>query len=354
MQLSDLGLNTWFEDKIDNSKLSEFQLARVISVNKDNYILRDKENEIQAELAGKLQFSAESPLDFPGVGDWVYAQYFNENSQAIIHEILPRKTVLKRKTPGKKIELQLIASNIDTALIIQSIDTDYNLNRLERYLVMVTESGIRPVLLLSKTDLVTQEEQEEKVSGIRKAFPEMDVLAFSNIGDSGRSIIEDVLRPKETYCLLGSSGVGKTTLLNSLIGEELFDTFSVRETDGRGRHTTSRRQLTILKNGAMIIDTPGMREIGNFGVNEGFQETFKEITELSKSCKFNNCTHTSESGCAVLTGVKDGVIPEERYRNYIKMSKETAYLEMSYLEKRRKDKNFGKFIKRVMKNKVKK
>ena len=163
--------------------------------------------------------------------------------------------------------------------------------------------------------------------------------------------VKELLIPRKTYCLLGSSGVGKTTLLNNLIGEEVFETQTVREKDGKGRHTTARRQLIILKNGAMVIDTPGMRELGNIAVDSGLEDTFSEIAVLSEQCSYNDCTHTVEEGCAVLAAVKDGIIPAKRYQNYIKMNRESNYNEMSYFEKRRKDKPFGKFYKSAIKYK---
>jgi len=306
-----------------------------------------KKKEVFAEVTGKFQFNADSPLDYPTVGDWVYARYLDQDSFAVINEILPRKTILKRKTSGKKIEFQLIAANIETAFIIQALDFNYNLRRLERYLAMINESNIRPIVLLSKNDLLSSMEVKEKISEIHAVMPDIQVVAFSNITSSGLVELEKLLVPGETFCLLGSSGVGKTSLLNTLLAEERFEVKAVREKDGRGRHTTAYRQLIILKNGAMLIDTPGMRELGNFGLESGIDNTFEEITELSKRCRFSNCSHLQDEGCAVLAALKDGRISQERYQNYIKMNKESTYYEMSYLEKRRKNKQFGKFIKSV-------
>ena len=354
MKLENLGLNSWYKNQIDKGKLNAYRLARVIAVNKDNYIIKNEKNETQAEITGKLMFNAESSLDYPAVGDWVYTQYFNDDSMAIIHEIIPRKSVLKRKTSGKKIEFQIIAANIDVAFIIQSLDTNFNLRRLERYLVMVHETDIRPIVLLSKSDLLSQKEIEEKKFEIHVSMPDLQVVAFSNLDRLGFEMIQKILIPGFTYCLLGSSGVGKTTLLNNLLTKALFKTRTVREKDSRGRHTTPRRQLIMLHNGAMIIDTPGMRELGNIGVDTGLHETFDEISTLAGQCRFNDCTHTQEAGCEVLAAMKDGKISQDRYNHFIKMNKESAYNKMSYVEKRRKDKAFGKFCKSVMKHKKKK
>jgi len=281
----------------------------------------------------------------------VYAEYFDDNAFAVIHKLYPRKTVLKRKTAGKNVGFQLIAANIDVALIMQSLDHNYNLPRLERYLVMINEAGIEPLILLSKLDLVSAVEIDEKLLEIRQRTGQKNIIPFSNLNYNGLSDITRILDSGKTYCLLGSSGVGKSTLLNSLIGEDIIKTQSVRESDSRGRHTTSGRQMLLLENGALIIDTPGMKELGNFEIDAGLAETFSEINEMALQCKYSNCTHEHEKGCAVLKAVKDEVISHERYRNYIKMKKEAAFYEMSYLEKRQKDKNFGKMVKSVMKNK---
>ncbi len=218
---------------------------------------------------------------------------------------------------------------------------------------MINESNIRPIVLLSKSDLLTSEEIVSRVGEIQKIMPRLHVQPFSNENESGLKSVRDLLAAGQTYCLLGSSGVGKTTLLNNLIGESVFKTKTVREKDSKGRHATTYRQLIKLDCGAMVVDTPGMRELGNFSVETGLDETFAEIIELSQQCQFNDCTHVTEKGCAVLNAVEDGKLSEKRYQNYIKMNKEFIYNEMSYLEKRQKDKQFGKFVKNVMKHKKK-
>jgi len=351
MSIEKLGFNNWFQDKIDPGKLTDRHIAKVITVNKNNYVIHNGNNEVFAEATGKLMFSADSPLDFPAVGDWVYAQFFDDQSFAVIHEIVPRKSLLKRKTAGKKIEFQLIAANIDTAMIMQSLDANYNIRRLERYLVMIHESNIHPVVLLSKSDLLAPDEVEKKKDDIHKVIPNIQIVAFSNKDESGLDTVKELLISGKTYCLLGSSGVGKTTLLNKLMGKTLFKTRAVREKDGKGRHATAGRQLIALENGSMVIDTPGMRELGNIDVESGLSDTFSEIHELLSQCRYNDCTHTREEGCAVLAALKEGKISEKRYLNYIKMRKESLHYEMSYLEKRRKDRQFGKLYKSAMKHK---
>jgi len=351
VKIEQLGFNKWFLDRVDPAKLIDHQIARVITVNKDSYTINDGNGDVSAEVTGKLLFSADSQLDYPATGDWVIAQYYDKNSFAIISEIVPRKSVLKRKTSGKKIEFQLIATNIDTGLIVQSLDTNYNLRRLERYLVMINESDIEPVILLSKSDLLPVGEIDKKVAEIHAIVPDIRVVPFSNEDNTSLKIVKELLVPWKTYCLLGSSGVGKTTLVNNLSDEVRLKTHSVRKKDGKGRHITTRRQLISLNNGAMIIDTPGMRELGNFAVDTGIQSTFDEIADLSKQCLYNDCSHTQEQGCAILDALKNGMISQERYQNFVKLNKESAFHEMSFLEKKRKDKKFGKFVKTVMKNK---
>lgn len=346
-----LGFDKWFQERVDSAKLTNHQIARVMTVDKNGYTINGGENDILAEITGKMAFNADSPLDLPAVGDWVYAQFFEDDSLAIIHEILPRKSLLKRKTSGKKIEFQLIAANIDTAMIIQSLDANYNPRRLERYMVMINETRIHPVVLLSKSDLLGADEIEKKIWDIHRITPDLQIVVFSNEDGFGLDRVKRLLISGKTYCLLGSSGVGKSSLLNNLMNKEVFETQPVREKDGKGRHTTARRQLIVLENGAMVVDTPGMRELGNIAVESGLSDTFNEIATLADECRFNDCTHILEEGCAVLAALNDGRISKERYQNYIKMNKESVYNEMSYLEKRRKDKAFGKMIKSVMKHK---
>ena len=348
--LEKLGFDNWFKDKIDLSKTTDFKIARVISVNKNSFVVSNGVKDIYAELTGKFLFNSEDSLDLPAVGDWVYAQLFDEDELAIIHEILPRKSLLKRKASGKKIDFQLIAANIDTAIIMQSLDSNFNLRRLERYLVMINEGKITPAIFLSKSDLISGDEIEEKKNQIRKILPDVTIASFSNNNASDIENVKTFFEPYKTYCLLGSSGVGKTTLLNNLIHQELYKTQPIREKDGRGKHTTTRRELIVLENGAIIIDNPGMRELGVISNESGLGDTFNEIDELSDQCRYKDCTHTVEAGCAVLKAVKRGEISEERYNNFIKIYKESLYNELSYVEKRQKDKKFGKFFHSTMKD----
>jgi len=225
---------------------------------------------------------------------------------------------------------------------------------LERYLVMINEGHIDPLILLSKSDLVSQNDLERKVSKIKNTGIKCEIIAYSVETGAGLPQIQQVLKSGMTYCLLGSSGVGKTTLLNHLTGRDAFKINLVREKDGKGRHTTSRRQLIVLDQGAMLIDTPGMRELGNIGIQSGIDKSFSDIIELSKDCRYRDCTHTHEAGCSVLRAVQSDGLNEAHYQDYLKLTKESEYYQLSYLEKRRKDKKFGQFIKSAQKQNKKK
>ncbi len=348
-KLEKLGLDKCFLETVALEDLENFEIARVSAVHKDSYTVSNGEVDVLAELVGKIIFSASSPIDYPAVGDWVLANFYDEYTFAIIHEILPRKSLLKRKTPGKKVDYQLIAANIDVAFIVQSLNENYNLRRLERYLVMANESNIQPIVLLSKSDLLASEDIANKINAIKQNMPRLQVLPFSNENESGLASVKETMQPRLTYCLLGSSGVGKTTLLNKLIGESKYKTKIVSKKESKGRHATTHRELIKLDFGPIVVDTPGMRELGSFSVSTGLEETFSEIMKFADNCQFNNCAHVSEKGCAVLDAVERGLLSADRYQNYIKMNKESNYNEMSYLEKKKKDKKFVKHCKSVMK-----
>ena len=350
-QLERIGYNDWLDTNIDAEKLAIHKLARVVSVGKDSYMITNGDDEIFAELTGKLTYSAMSVADLPTTGDWVYVDLYDDNTHAIIHDVVSRKTLIQRKKSGKAVDFQLIAANVDAAFIVQSVDHNFNLSRLERYLVMINESKITPIILLSKCDLKSQSELNDMVESVVQIAPESIVIPFSSEEGTNLDVIKALLLSGHTYVLLGSSGVGKTTLLNNILGNNRFETQSVNEKHSKGRHTTTSRELIRLDSGAILIDTPGMRELGNISVDVGIDETFSDIVDLSLNCRFSNCTHINEQGCAILSGLKDGTITKKRYKNYLKMKKESAFNEMSYVEKKQKNKNFTKLIKSTVKNK---
>lgn len=348
MKLGDMGFDQWFQAHAGDLHQEGRSVARVSAVDRGSYLIRNQTGEVPAELAGKFYFQVESPVDLPCVGDWVTAQYHSNDTAAIIHEVFPRKTFLRRKSSGEKVEFQMIAANIDAAFLVQSCHFDFNPRRMDRYLVMAADGGVEPIVVLTKTDLIGPEELEQKVAAIRTGAVFARVIALSNITGVGFDEFRQVLAPGRTYCLLGSSGVGKTTLINRLIGENAFETKAVSGT-GEGRHTTSRRQLIVLDQGAMLVDTPGMRELGLLGAGEGVEQGFQDVHRLSLDCRYPDCGHTQEPGCAVRAAVAGGVLSEDRYSSYMKLKKESEYHELSYLDKRKKDRAFGRFIKTAKK-----
>ncbi|RPH47516.1 MAG: ribosome small subunit-dependent GTPase A [Desulfobacteraceae bacterium] len=349
MKLSDLGFDRWFKAHADDIRREDQGIARVSAVDRNSYIIRNELREIPAELAGKFYFHIESSVELPCVGDWVTVQYHNDDASGIIHGVFPRRTFLRRKCAGVKVDYQMIAANIDTAFIVQSCHFDFNLPRLNRYLVMAADGHVEPIVILAKTDLISHDELQQKLAAIRQAGITTRVIALSNITGSGFDELRQELIPCRTYCLLGSSGVGKTTLINHLIGRDALDTKAVSVT-GEGTHTTARRQLIVLDKGVIFIDTPGMRELGLLGAGEGVNKGFEDIVELSMACRYADCSHTQESGCAVLAAIRNGELSEERYSGYLKLRKESEHYELSYLDKRKKDKAFGRFIKTAKKN----
>lgn len=297
-------------------------------------------------------YATGSSIELPCVGDWVCVRYRDERTAASIHGLLPRESFLRRKSPGRDVEFQMIAANVDVAFVIQSCQFDFNVRRLERYLVMVREGHIEPVLLLTKTDLISAEELQALTASIRQAGMNERIVTLSSVTGDGLDRVRELLIPGETYCLPGSSGVGKTTLINRLAGDPGLETQAVSHT-GEGRHTTTPRQLIVLEGGALLIDMPGMREPGMLGVTEGLDDTFADIGELASQCRFTDCSHSSEPGCAVRAAIERGQLAGERLQDCLKLRKESAFHDLSYVERRKRDKAFGRHVKAVLSEKSK-
>jgi ribosome biogenesis GTPase len=349
MKLNDLGYSEDLEKfRIENNLLG-FEVGRVITEHKERYMVWTEKGELEAEITGNMRFTAKSREDFPAVGDWVSLIVY-EGDLAIIHQVLPRYSTIKRQAIGQFGEVQVIATNIDCAFLMQAADRDFNINRLERYLTICNTSGVKPVIVLSKTDLIDKPALNAIIERIKARISNVPVLSISNETRDGYEAVNAMIEKGKTYCMLGSSGVGKSSLVNNLSGKTLMRTDAISQSTHKGRHITTTRELVVLENGGILIDNPGMREVGIADAGNGLEITFDLIFQLSKDCKFKDCTHTSEVGCAVLEAVERGEIDPASYENYRKMEREKAHFELTIAEKRKRDKGFGKIMKNYKKD----
>lgn len=299
--------------------------ARIIAEYKQNYKLITRYGDLNAEVSGKFRFNAEGTGDFPAVGDWVAAELRPNEGNATIHGVLPRKSKFSRKAAGNRTDEQIVAANFDYVFIVASLNYDLNLRRLERYLTTAWESGGLPVIILTKADLCS--EKSELVQRIEEIAPGVPVHALSAVTGEGLDEIIKYAVSGKTIVLMGSSGVGKSTLLNKLAGRDIMYVNDIREDDSKGRHTTTHRQLAVLPSGCSVIDTPGMRELSVWDGDEGIETAFHDIDELAYFCKFTDCTHVNEPQCAVNRAIEEGRMNKARLESYRKLQKEIRFIE---------------------------
>ncbi|WP_425516000.1 ribosome small subunit-dependent GTPase A [Ligaoa zhengdingensis] len=326
LNMKDLGYTGRFETEA--AMYGGLFVARVVSQSRDLYRILCENGELMASVSGKFRFETTRLSDFPAVGDFVMIDRETDlNGNAVIHHVLSRKSAFIRKAAGTANDEQIVASNIDTVFLCMSLNHDFNLRRLERYLAISWDSGAIPVVVLTKADLCDHVEQW--VAQVESVAIGADILITSSVDEDGYASILKYIEPGQTVAFIGSSGVGKSTLINRLIGREQLDTHEIRA-DDKGRHTTTRRELIPLENGGMVIDTPGMRELGL--ENADLSKTFADIEVLAAHCKFRDCTHTKEPGCAVQQAIQEGSLGTDRLASYLKLQKEAQYDGLNFRE----------------------
>jgi ribosome biogenesis GTPase len=321
--LGGLGWSDLFERAFQSYRELGHFPARVALQQRGSYKLYCERGEVSARVRGKLRFQSEGAEDFPAIGDWVAVSDREGDGQ--IEAVLPRKSKFSRKTAGTKSEEQVVAANVDTVFIVQGLDHDYNLRRLERYLVAAFESNASPVVILSKADLC--EDVDEKIIGAESVTPGTPVHAISSVSGQGLEALDQYVLPGVTVAFLGSSGAGKSTLINRIVGEEIQKTAAVREHDSRGRHTTTHRELIVLKTGGLLIDTPGMRELQLWDAGGSLSDAFSDVESIASACYFTNCRHQNEPGCAVREALADGTLDPARFESYLKLERELEFLD---------------------------
>jgi len=346
--LENLGYNGFFESSRIRLGFSAYPVARVFAQYRQAYKVRSANGQYSAKITGKQMFNAKSYDDYPAVGDWVAISEL-EGNNAVIRGILPRTSILKKKYSNKQ-ENQIIATNIDTAFIVESMDRNYNLNRVERFLVLASEGGIHATIILNKIDLISEEELKSRVIQIKKRFAGIEFIVTSTVSQQGIYNLEEYITVGKTYCFLGSSGVGKSSLINKLLGKDEIKTREISVTLQKGMHTTTTREMYFMQKGGLLIDNPGTREVGIASSDTGIENVFDEIAFLAQNCKFSDCSHTNEPGCAVQNAIKNNVLDSDKFNNYRTLKKESDFYTLTDVQKREKDRKFGKYVKSVLKD----
>ncbi|WP_407269829.1 ribosome small subunit-dependent GTPase A [Radiobacillus sp. PE A8.2] len=339
MKLTQLGYNQTIEQEALPYVQAGFQVARVCKEHKQMYGVLTESGELLAEVSGKFMYDANSRVDYPAVGDWVIIKARQEENKSTIHHILPRVSKFSRKVAGEVTEEQIIATNIDTIFLVNALNKDLNVRRIERYLVMAWESGANPVIVLTKSDLCN--DIEDKIAAVDQVAFGVPILAISATKHSGMDQLQPYLQEGKTIALLGSSGAGKSTLTNKLFGNEILQVQAIRTDDDKGKHTTTHRELIVLPQGGIVIDTPGMRELQLWESNHEMDGNFDDIKTLAEACRFRDCLHVNEPGCAVQQAIQDDQLAEDRLKSYQKLQKELEYVarkndKRAQLEERKK------------------
>lgn len=332
MNIENLGWNSFFAQHFEQFGKQDLIPARVAREQKGSYLIFCEPGELTAEISGKMRHQAATKAELPTVGDWVVINARPKEGTATINALLPRQTGFSRKAvlaggmkdSGGRTEEQILAANIDTVFLVNGLDRDYNLRRIERYLAIAWDSGASPVIVLNKSDLC--DDLESRVEEVKSSALGVPVCPMSAAENQGLDVLNEYLIAGRTAVFLGSSGVGKSTIINGLLGTDQLRVQEVREDDQRGRHTTTHRELIILPTGGIVIDTPGLREIQVWTDKEGLSRTFHDIEEFAESCRFRDCKHQGEPGCAVQQAIEDGTLDAKRFRNYLKLQKELEFL----------------------------
>ncbi|TLU61860.1 ribosome small subunit-dependent GTPase A [Thalassotalea litorea] len=329
LTLAQLGWRPFFQQQLSLEEYEDYDIGRVVEHHRSQVKLAIEGGAVTIELTHQIEDIC--------VGDWVL---FDQELR--LHRVLERQSLFARKAPGTKVDTQRIAANIDVAILVSSLNQDFNLSRIERYLVLVREAGVEPLVVLTKADLC--DDPQALAEQVQQLDNRVSVVTLNALSNEQVQPLSEYYRAGDTLVLLGSSGVGKSTLANTLIGETVLETAGIREDDSKGRHTTTYRSLQLLPSGGLILDTPGMRELQLGAAEQGVKETFKEIIELAERCRFGDCSHTNEPGCEIQKALKLGELNQRRFQSFEKLMREQAFNSATLAQKRAKDKAFGKMI----------